>query len=197
MSKYTQVAQFSIKGRFQGFVEEGNKLKHIRLATSEGECWIKISKLLRPNLSANLITGDWIQVSGKRKSDQKSGKFKLKADSLTALVPNHNKTVPPEKATPLKTKATILVCQKSDCIKRGGVTISQALEKGLRDRGLESEVTIKRTSCMKQCKAGPHLIMPDKTRYRETHPSEIPALLDKHFPADKTAKNLAVPVELT
>ena len=58
-----------------------------------------------------------------------------------------------------------MVCQKSDCMKRGGKAVCQALEAALSDRGLEDQVTIKGTGCMKNCKAGPNLVMPDKTRY--------------------------------
>ncbi|MCV3212277.1 (2Fe-2S) ferredoxin domain-containing protein [Plectonema radiosum NIES-515] len=81
-------------------------------------------------------------------------------------------------------KATILVCQKSDCMKRGGTGVCRALESALSDRSLSNEVTIKGTGCMKNCKAGPNLVMPDKTRYSRIQEKQVPALLDKHF-ADK------------
>ena len=80
-----------------------------------------------------------------------------------------------------KTKATILVCQKSDCMNRGGKTLCQALEATLSDRGLEDQVTIKGTGCMKNCKAGPNLVMPDKTRYNRIQAAQVPALIDKYF----------------
>jgi (2Fe-2S) ferredoxin len=86
------------------------------------------------------------------------------------------------KAKPAKGKATILVCQKSDCMKRGGKEVCQALEAALSDRGLESEVTIKGTGCMKNCKGGPNVVMPDKTRYSRIQAAQIPAVMDKHFP---------------
>lgn len=79
-------------------------------------------------------------------------------------------------------KASILVCQKSDCRKRGGKEICEALEEHLREKGLEEHVTIKSTGCMKRCKAGPNVIvMPDKTRYSKIEPEEIPQLIAKHF----------------
>ena len=85
-------------------------------------------------------------------------------------------------AQPAKKKATILVCQKSDCRKRGGKAICPKIEQHLRDRGLQDEVTIKPTGCMKRCKAGPNIVvMPDKTRYSRIDASEIPQLLAKHF----------------
>ena len=92
---------------------------------------------------------------------------------------------PEPKAKPVK--ATILVCQKSDCMKRGGTGVCRALEAALSDRSLSNEVTIKGTGCMKNCKAGPNLVMPDKTRYSRIQASQVPALIDKHF-ADKIEK---------
>jgi (2Fe-2S) ferredoxin len=35
---------------------------------------------------------------------------------------------------------------------------------------------------MKQCKAGPNVVMPDKTRYTRIGAEEIPDIIDKHFP---------------
>jgi (2Fe-2S) ferredoxin len=52
----------------------------------------------------------------------------------------------------------------------------------LSDRDL-TQVTIKGTGCMKQCKAGPNIVMPDKTRYSRIRPQDIPNLVDKHFAA--------------
>jgi (2Fe-2S) ferredoxin len=79
-------------------------------------------------------------------------------------------------------KAQILVCQKSDCQKRGAGKVCQALSQALSDRGLQDHVTIKKTGCLKKCKAGPHLvIMPNKARYSRISSSEIPDVIEKHF----------------
>lgn len=90
---------------------------------------------------------------------------------------------PPTAATP-KAKACVMVCQKSSCRKRGADAVCQALTETLRDRGLEDQIAIKGTGCMKQCKQGPCVIfMPDKSRYTGIAPQEIPTLVEKHFPA--------------
>ena len=34
---------------------------------------------------------------------------------------------------------------------------------------------------MKSCKAGPNLVMPDKTRYKRIQSDQVPQVLDKHF----------------
>lgn len=78
--------------------------------------------------------------------------------------------------------ATILVCQKSDCCKRGGNAVTRALQTELANRGLTEQVTIRGTGCMKQCKAGPNLVMPDKSRYSRIRSEEVAALVDQHFP---------------
>ncbi|WP_373538032.1 ferredoxin [Microcoleus sp.] len=85
-----------------------------------------------------------------------------------------------------KTQTKILVCQKSDCQKRGAATVCKALENALNARGLEEEVTVQGTGCLKQCKAGPNIVvMPDKTRYSRIAPAEVPAIIDKHFAVAK------------
>ncbi|MEB3182114.1 MAG: (2Fe-2S) ferredoxin domain-containing protein [Nostocaceae cyanobacterium] len=86
------------------------------------------------------------------------------------------------KTKPAQGKATILVCQKSDCMKRGAKGVCQALSAALSDRGLSEQVTIKGTGCMKNCKGGPNVVMPDKTRYSRIQAEQIPAVMNKHFP---------------
>lgn len=79
-------------------------------------------------------------------------------------------------------KAQILVCQKSDCQKRGAGKVCKTLSEVLSDRGLEDHVTIKKTGCLKKCKAGPNLvIMPNKARYSRISSAEIPDVIEKHF----------------
>lgn len=63
-----------------------------------------------------------------------------------------------------------------------------ALKTEIGDRGLTDEVAIKPTGCMKRCKAGPNLVMPDKTRYSQIHAQAVPDLLDKHFPTPTATK---------
>jgi (2Fe-2S) ferredoxin len=87
-----------------------------------------------------------------------------------------------EAAKAKKQKTCIFVCGKSDCCKKGGRAIMASLEAELNERGLDQEITIKPTGCMKRCKAGPNVVMPDKTRYSKISAKEIPTILDRHFP---------------
>ena len=82
MSKYknAQVSEFSLSGQFLGFiVEDGYKIKGLRLATGDGESYIKLEKSIRGSLSQVLMPGDWLEVSGDRIIDWKKSQVKLKA----------------------------------------------------------------------------------------------------------------------
>ncbi|MFM7424771.1 MAG: (2Fe-2S) ferredoxin domain-containing protein [Elainella sp.] len=203
MGKSSQVEQFSLEGRFLGFGAEGYKLKLMRLTTATGDYTIKLPKELRPLLYRTLTPGDWVQVTGYQKFDD--GRVKLKAEQVVPIPANRptllRPTVQPVAQTSLPQDAdrsmqqaagsapttstkpqTILVCQKSDCCKRGGSALVRALQTGLAERGLTEQVKICGTGCMKRCKAGPNLVMPDKTRYTRIQAHEVSTLLEQHFP---------------
>lgn len=184
--KNKQISAFSLEGRFLSFVvEDGYKLKRLWLATSEGEQCIKLSKEARASVGQVLVPGSWIQVWGEKTVYLESSEIKLKAYQIKVVTLERSQTAPPSEPPVVKTKApakaTILVCQKSDCMKRGGRAVCQALETELNDRGLADQVTIRGTGCMKQCKAGPNLVMPDKTRYSRISARDVPAIVDQHF----------------
>lgn len=195
-----EVSAFSLEGKFLGFeFEDGYKRKYLRLETSEGEYCIKLAKYLRSSFQLDLQAGEWVQIFGEKKLNPKKGALKLKAERVLCIAHRQTTTPVPPPTQPSKAKASILVCQKSDCMKRGGRGVCQALQAALGDRGLENEVTIKGTGCLKQCKAGPNIVMmPDKTRYTRVQAEQIPELIDKHFAATKVdeqeiqSKELAV-----
>ncbi|PZV13963.1 MAG: (Fe-S)-binding protein [Leptolyngbya sp.] len=193
--KHKQLSTFSLEGRFLSFIlEDGYKIKYLCVATAEGELCIKLSKEARASVKGVLAPGSWIEIFGEQSVDLTTGEVKYKAFSLnrSLLGQGGNPTVAspemslPPKNTTEKPKTqrpeTILMCQKSDCMKRGGKAVCQALQATLSDRGLQDQVTIKGTGCMKQCKAGPNLVMPDKTRYSRITAREIPQVIDQHFP---------------
>jgi (2Fe-2S) ferredoxin len=185
LKKEKDFLRFSLEGRFVGFVGDlEEKPKRLRLATAEGERYIKLSKELRGALREVLQPGDWIQLCGEQKYNYKTGELKLKADQVNFKAPNHQQNVfqPPLDAP--KTKACVMVCQKSSCRKRGAGDVCQAVTASLRDRGLEDQVAIKGTGCMKQCKSGPCVVfMPDKSRYTGVAVKEVQILVEKHFTA--------------
>ncbi|WP_421654854.1 (2Fe-2S) ferredoxin domain-containing protein [Leptothermofonsia sp. ETS-13] len=186
--KDKQVSLFNLEGRFLGFIiEDGYKIKRLRLETVEGEYCIKLSKESRASVGRVLMHGDWLQVWGE-KTTKDEGEVKFKAYRISVITPSQSSSIapyptPPQEKAHKAAKAAIMVCQKSDCMKRGGRAVCKALESALSDRGLTDQVTIRGTGCMKHCKAGPNLVfMPDKTRYSQVSAAEIPTLVDRHFP---------------
>lgn len=180
-SKKSQ-SEFSVEGRFLGYVvKDGYKIKQLRLTTADGECLIKLSKQAKATLERGLIPGDWVKVSGTKKLDRETETKRLKADSVWIVPTTASALTKPER-TPRKAQESILVCQKPGCMKRGGKAVCQALETALSDRGLDDQVAIKGTGCMKNCGKGPNVVMPGKARYCKIAAAEIPALIDKHFP---------------
>lgn len=180
MGKHKTIqTSFVLEGRFLGYAaDDRGKLKFIRLA-STSEHRIKLPKDLRSQL---LTPGEWIQVVGIRKVNQ-TGQVKLKAKDLTiarplSLAPAVTSPVAVSKSS--KTE-TILVCQKSDCCKLGAKAITSALQTAIQQQGLTNQVIVKGTGCMKRCKVGPNLVMPDKTRYSKVSPKAISTLIDQHF----------------
>ena len=178
---------FSLEGRFLGFADASDdskpnaKPKYLRLATATGEQNIKLAKELRPLLQNSLTPGAWVQVSGLQKLDSKQGTLKLKATQVEAQSTTASPIAPaPRPSLPAAKPACILICQKSDCCKRGSRQVAKALETELHDRGLDHQVTVKSTGCMNRCKAGANVVMPDKTRHSRVRPEAASALLDKH-----------------
>ncbi|MBI4785135.1 MAG: (2Fe-2S) ferredoxin domain-containing protein [Oscillatoriophycideae cyanobacterium NC_groundwater_1537_Pr4_S-0.65um_50_18] len=191
--------------------EGSYKLKYLRIATATGELQIKLAKELRSSLLRELTPGEWIQVRGYQKLKAEQGTVKLKAYEVTVAVsqetlkeaplpsnlypmtqfeiapvgsklsnskpPASKPSTTPQIAAPT---ACILMCQKSDCCKRGSREVAKALQAELSDRGL-AQVTVKATGCMKRCKEGANVVMPDKTRYTRVRPEEVSALVDRHF----------------
>ena len=187
-----EVSAFSLEGTFLSFeLEDGYKRKYLQIGTVEGEYRVKLPKYLRSSGELNLKPGDVLQIFGERKFDYKKDSLKLKAERVVVIDRQPLAITP---ATPTKqqtkAKASILVCQKSDCVKRGAKGVCQALQASLNDRGLENEVEIKATGCLKQCKAGPNVVvMPDKTRYTRVQTEQVAELIDKHFDAGEGDRN--------
>ena len=179
----SEVTEFCLEGRFLDFViKDGYKLKGLLLGTSEGECYIKLAKHLRSAFDLRLPQGTLLQVVGTKQYNAKKDQLTLVAEQVMAANSNTGIVVEQSLAKTKKSKVqTILICQKSDCMQRGSKALCQALEFELKNNGLENSVAIKGTGCMKNCKAGPNLVMPDKTRYSKIKAEQVPVLINKHF----------------
>lgn len=200
MGHKSEKTPFQIEGRFLGLVvKDGYKIKGLRLSTAVGELYIKLSKEARASCQRVLVPGEWLQVSGYQQLDYGEGMVKFKADHIRVASPSADLAgferasrcleqaiparPPAQPAAPAPSASgTILFCQKSDCCKRGGWAVTEAIQQALGDRQLEGQVKLKGTGCMKQCKAGPNVII-NKTRYSRIRPEDVPQIIDRHFPA--------------
>ncbi|MFP4008522.1 MAG: (2Fe-2S) ferredoxin domain-containing protein [Spirulinaceae cyanobacterium] len=178
---------FQLHGQLLAFViKDGYKVKYLRVAVENTELWIKLPKKVRKALDPRLTPGCYLNIQGTQKLE-KTGKTKFTAKSVQLANAKPSEAFP---ATPRREKAQarILVCGKSACRKRGGQQLCHALEQKLRDRGLEDQVQIKSTGCLKACKKGPNLIvMPDKTHYQRVEAHEVAAIVEEHFADQKPA----------
>lgn len=195
--------EFNLTGTIQNVGIKDGKPKAITLMTSLGLLWIKISKQARIIGISDLAPGYQVKVTGQKKQDFKTGKIKLKAtrvlsnpeplSTLTRSSSINEKTdqddqissefmgFEPPQLSPVR-PAKILICQKSDCRKRGSDQVCAFLQQELTQRGLEDQVTIQKTGCLKKCKSGPNIVMlPDKTHYNKVEIHKIPELVEQHF----------------
>lgn len=184
MSKcVTSPSRFRLVGKFLGFEDKKGKSQHyLRLYTDKQEYLIKVSKKLRQSITTSSVSGMRLEVIGKEKISKKTGKLKLKAQEIRQLHPNQETVSSSPLVPSIAQSGKILVCQKSDCWKRGGKAICQQLEKSLSDRGLADTVTVKTTGCLKACGKSPNVVfLPDKTHYKRAKPQEMDELVAKHF----------------
>jgi (2Fe-2S) ferredoxin len=181
MGKIRPASGFTLSGKFLGYVfKDDYKIKRLKLATEQSEYSIKMTKAAKASLQHTLLPGDRIQVMGEQTFDRETQTLKLKAHQIQCL--DAMVAAPQPQATAQPKKSSILVCEKSTCMKRGGKAVCKALEMALSDRGLADEVKIKGTGCMKACGKGPNVVfMPGKVHYTKISAKDIPALVDEHF----------------
>ena len=187
------VTPFEFNGRLTKISRQKKEIKYIKLKTESGKYWIRIPKKLRKKV-AGLSRGCQLEVSGESKKYSKKGK-KSKYKAATIILLPQDPTVTPIKTktvsllpvfdSKIKSKAKVLICQKSNCWKKGGKDVCAELESILSDRGLAKEIPIKKTGCLKQCKKAPALVMmPDKARYNKVKSKQVAKLVDKHLVAE-------------
>lgn len=186
------VLPFSLKGELIKVRYRKNKLKFLKIAANHSKYWIKVPKKLRGKV-ASLPKGCKLEIIGKLKQNRHTGKAKYKAQTVVlvsqqpsnGMVKTKTVSLLPIFDNKLKSKAKVLICQKSNCWKKGGKQVCAELESILGDRGLIGEIPIKKTGCLKQCKKAPALVMmPDKARYNRVKPKQVGALIEKHLIAD-------------
>lgn len=192
MSKSSSVVtSFNFNGKLSKISYKKKKIKYIKLETEQGQYWIKVAKKLSKKIS-KLSLGSQLQVEGKAKHNPTKGKTKYKAQLVMVIpiepsedvVEAKTKTVSllPVFDRKVKSKAKVLICQKSNCWKKGGKQVCTEIKSKLEDLGLEKEIPIKKTGCLSQCKKAPALVMmPDKARYTKVKPKQVAKMVEKHL----------------
>lgn len=200
----------SLTGHFLGWGDDRTPHRYIRLATTNGEQLIKIAKSLRPQIQ-DWQPGLWLRLLSQERIGS-TGEIEIKVKQLltppqmeSPLENSFPAPVPPTivgVASPMENRhpvanspvlpTKIQVCQGSSCRRRGSEGICHAMQTYLDRHDLTDRVEIETVKCLHQCKAAPHAIvtnpagaiLPGKTHYRQVQPTQVSALLAKHFPID-------------
>ena len=185
----SEIIPFQLQGKFVGFIYKSNgQAKSLILAVGERELRIKIDKSLQDTHFLNLLPGDWISITGEQEfKKEKFTKLKLKAYEIDRLSCDvkcnpQEETNAMGKGKACAKKGKILICNKSDCAKRGGKELYGVLEKTISNLGLEKHVTIQKTGCQKRCGKAPNMIlMPGRSKHSKPNPKNIAGLLEEHY----------------
>ncbi|MGL5509875.1 MAG: (2Fe-2S) ferredoxin domain-containing protein [Microcoleaceae cyanobacterium] len=128
---------------------------------------------------ANTQSTGYSYLSSQHSSPEKSYYLLPNLPQLEINLPLNNLS---EKSSNTVKSGKILICEKSDCKKRGANKVCRAITDLLTDYNLTEQVTIEKTGCLKQCKSGPNLIIkPDKARYHQVKVQDVPDIMTKHF----------------
>jgi (2Fe-2S) ferredoxin len=179
MSKLAkQRIPFEAEGQFLGFLpDKDGKLKYLRWQAGAEVFAGKIPKPLRSELYRSLKPGDRLQIAGEREVDPFEGREKWVLCRVVPVQASPKAAPGAEEGR----KGVVLVCQKSDCCRRGAMAVMQALQAHL--AAYPETIRVQGVGCMKDCKRGPNVVfLPDKARYSGVSPQGIPALLQRHFP---------------
>lgn len=188
----TTAVEFDWVGQLLDFViKDGYKIKYLRLNVAEREYWVKVPKALRAELDPAIAPGSQLAVSGWASRCEKTGKLKLKAESIQLA----EKAIAPtaKAAKGAKKPVKVLVCTKSSCRKRGADAICAKLRERLAAQGLADRVELKPTGCLKACKQGPNVaVLPGKARYSNVTPGRVAAIVAEHFGAARKEEMMEI-----
>jgi len=186
------VSSFRLKGKLAKIYRQKDQIKYIKLTAGNRNYRIKITKKLRAQI-AGISCGSQLELKGKSKQKRKQGTVKYKAQVITLIPQEKRKNTDIKEETvsliPIfdtlsqsKAKGKVLICQKSNCWKKGGRKVYEALESVLSDRNLTKQIPIKKTGCLKKCKRAPNLVMlPDKVHYTKVKPKQVESFVQKHL----------------
>ena len=83
----------------------------------------------------------------------------------------------------------VLVCGGTGCTSSGSKKVIAALEKSLKDNGLETEVLVVRTGCFGLCSLGPIMIVyPEGSFYAQATPEHVERIVKEHLKEGNVVK---------
>ncbi|MGB3203241.1 MAG: (2Fe-2S) ferredoxin domain-containing protein [Nodosilinea sp.] len=172
-----------LKGQYAGAYRSGKgKIKGLLLQAGETEYTIKLPKYLRPMLVRELTPGEFVQVWAYAEEDRwrAINILPLPGCEAEALRQQWEAFSPPPSA-PIKAqpkRLCIEVCTKGKCYKQGGKQLHSALQDAVEADPNLSHVSIKGTGCMKACKHGPNLRLPNGRMLHGATPTQALSHID-------------------
>ena len=181
-----------LTGQFLGWGDDRTPHRYIKLATANGERRVKIAKSLRDRIQ-DWQPGIWLTFMSQERTCRTTGERKIKAKQLLHSptadnAPRNSSLRSPVAPVAEPPPTKIQVCGGSSCRRRGSGNICQSMQAYIDRYDLTTQVQIETVKCLHQCKAAPHAIVTNtaatsgKTHYRQIQPSQVQALLAKHFP---------------
>ncbi|MBD1916726.1 MULTISPECIES: (2Fe-2S) ferredoxin domain-containing protein [Cyanophyceae] len=171
-----------LKGQYSGaYRSDKGKIKGLLLQAGEAKFTVKLPKYLRPMLVRELAPGDFVQVWAYPEDDRWRAINVLPLPQCEAemLRQQWGDLVPASKpAQTSQKRMCIEVCTKGKCYKQGARQVHSALQEAVDSDPALAHVAIKETGCMKACKQGPNLRMPNGRMLHRVSPAEALAQLD-------------------
>ncbi|WP_017298933.1 (2Fe-2S) ferredoxin domain-containing protein [Nodosilinea nodulosa] len=165
-----------LKGQYVGaYRSDKGKIKGMLLQVGAAEYTIKLPKYLRPMLVRELAPGEFVQVWAYPEDDRWRAINVLPLPECEAsLLRQQWGDLSPvvEADRPKQKRLCIEVCTKGKCYKQGGRQLHGALQDAVDSNPDLSHVSIKATGCMKACKHGPNLRLPNGRMLHRPTPAE-------------------------
>ena len=88
-------------------------------------------------------------------------------------------------------RSHVLVCGGTGCTSSHSGELIEALEKNIKEKGLEEEIKVVRTGCFGLCALGPIMIVyPEGCFYSEVNVDDIPEIVEEHLLKGRIVKRL-------
>ncbi len=183
LASLPRIQRFSLTGRVTDLETADGPYPKVIFVSAQTETYrIKLSKLARKSLRQAPGLGDILRIEGEREYQREKARFRYKADLVQILskhLPDEPSLLPsPRNISSPVQLGKILICQKSNCCRRGGQAVWEHFEQLIQAQGLEEQILLKATGCLGECKRGPALvILPGKSRHTQVTPGQVPQLL--------------------